>query len=325
MTVRRVFVASVLAAACESTSAPEAPTYDRYVTPEMVTGNALAALGAGGRFVVQHPSTQSGELSLDTARTQSLGFARYVTNQLLLRGVVEGERGGIWTDPHLLTLCGDAYFVRSQLGEIPDSASARAVQSFQRRFGPQWLVTLCGQQLDPQMTVQAAVTGNDIRFAGGEPVDPYVDLSSAWYARGVPYGWPDPLTISAERAARFAWETFGVRVSEVPELYFRGEESLNGQYAWYQVGSTRFCHRWRVTLESDVRVRGMTTFTETVTHVVWIAALSCSQRDVEPFIHMPRSAQPAAALLEYTDGGTTWRVHAPLLVPLRFEIGVKAP
>lgn len=323
---RRLFVVSVLVVACESTSAPEPPVYERDVTPEMLTGAALAALSAGGRFTLSHPPTLPGEVGLDSARIQSLGFARYVTNQLLLRGVVEGERGGIWTDPHLLDPCGDAYFVRSQLGEVPDSAGPAALKSFHRRFGPQWVIPFCGSQLDPQMTVQAAVSGNDIRFADGAPIEPYTDLTSAWYARGIPNGWPDPLTISPERAARFTWETFGVRVSEVPELFVRGVESLNGQYTGSQVGSTRFCHRWRVTLESEVRIRGMTTFTEVATRVVWVAALTCGQHDVEPYLHLPRTEQPTTVLLAYADGATAPRhVQTPITVPVRFEIGSKAP
>jgi hypothetical protein len=165
--------------ACESTSSP-VEVNRRDVTPEMVTGAALAALRPDGRFNLEVPVTSTTQVSLQEAKAQTLQFARYVTNQLLLRGVVEGERGGYWTDPHLLTICGDAYSVHSQLGVMAiDTISANAGQSFLRRFGPQWLVPMCGSGNEPQMTVQVAIDGNDIRFADGAPIEPYSSLTTA--------------------------------------------------------------------------------------------------------------------------------------------------
>ena len=101
--------------ACESTSSPVL-VYEGDVTPEMVTGAALAALRPDGRLTPETATTTANQLSLQEARTQTLQFARYVTNNGLLRGVVESGRGGYWTDPHLLTICEDAYYVHSQFG-----------------------------------------------------------------------------------------------------------------------------------------------------------------------------------------------------------------
>jgi hypothetical protein len=78
--------------ACEATSAPEEVVYEHTATPEMVTGAALAALRPDGRFNLVRPVTTAEQVSVDLARSQALRFARYVTNQLLLRGVVEAER-----------------------------------------------------------------------------------------------------------------------------------------------------------------------------------------------------------------------------------------
>src|SRR5688572_27502384 len=103
--------------ACESTSAP-VPVYEHHVTAEMVTGAALAALRPDGRFNLEVPIMGADQVSLQEAKAQSLQFARYVTNNVLLRGAVEEGRRGYWTDPHLLTICGDSYFVHSQLGVI---------------------------------------------------------------------------------------------------------------------------------------------------------------------------------------------------------------
>jgi hypothetical protein len=330
--VRSLHLAALLMSgviACESMSSPS-PVLERDVTPDMVTGAALAALRPDGRLVLETPSTGPGQLPIQDAEAQSLQFARYVTNHLLLRGVVEGERGGYWTDPHLLTICGDSYYVHSQLGAIvTDTFSTTAGQSFLRRFGPQWIVPMCGSANEPQMTVQAAIDGNDIRFADGEPIEPYAALTTAWYARGVPLNWPDVLTISAERAVRFAYETFGVRVSEVPRLMFRGDVLSDGRYVWYQVGSARFCNRWRVVLESEVAIRGMTSLTTSTTDTLYVGALSCSRLDVTPYVHLPLATQPTAVILDYLDNSVTpaktWIVDVPVVSPIRFEPGTRAP
>jgi hypothetical protein len=244
----------------------------------------------------------------------------------LLRGVVENERGGYWTDPHLLTLCGDAYYVYSQFGAISHDSLGEPGLSYLKRMGNQWLIPLCGSANEPQMTIQAAIDGNDIRFANGEPVDPYAYLSSAWNARGVPLNWPDALPISAERAVRFAYETFGVRVSEVPRLFVRGETLPSGGFA-LQPGSARTCNRWRVVLESDVTVRGQTSLESTTTNVIYVGALSCHRLDLDPFIHLPLADQPASTTLQYIDNDVsppkTWLITIPIASPVRFEIGTR--
>jgi hypothetical protein len=322
-----VLIATVGLLGCESTSAP-VPVYEHHVTAEMVTGAALAALDSDGRFNLEQPATTGPQVSLQVALAQSHDFALWVTNQILLRGVVEGERGGFWTDPHLLTNCRDAYFVHSQLGTTVADSVFDATQSFQRRYGAQWLIPMCGSQDDPQMTVQVAVNGNDIRFADGSPIQPYAALSSAWYARGVPLNWPDPLPVSAERAVRFVWETFGVRVTEVPQLYFRGDLPIGGSYNWYQIGSSRFCNRWRVVVENDVQVRGLNSAEPSTTGVLWIASVSCSQRDVDPIVHIPLPDQPAVARIDYFDESVSpskrWVFEVPVMAPIRFEVGVRA-
>jgi hypothetical protein len=309
--------------ACESTTVP-VPLYEHTVSPEMVTGAALAALKPDGRFTITLPATAPGQLSIGEARTQTLQFARYVTNNLFLRSGVEGGRGGYWTDPHLLTLCTDAYFVNSQLGEIAHDSLGEPGLSYVKRLGDQWLIPMCGDKNEPQMTVYAAIDGNDIRFANGEPIEPYAFLTSAWNAGGVPLNWPDALSISAERAVRFAYETFGIRVSELPQLFVRGDALIGGGYA-AQPGSARFCNRWRVVLESDVTIRGQTSLETKTTNVVYVAALSCSSFDVEPFVHLPLSDQPESTTLQYVDTSVspskTWHITIPFTSPVRFEIG----
>ena len=314
--------------ACESTSSP-APVYLRDVTPEMVTGAALAALRPDGRLTPETAATTGNQLSLQEARTQTLQFARYVTNHGLLRGVVESERGGFWTDPHLLTVCEDAFLVHSQYGQITHDSLGEPGMSYLKRYGPQWLIPLCGAENEPQMTAQVAIDGNSIRFANGQPIEPFAYLSTAWNARGVPLNWPDALTISAERAVRFAFETFGVRVVEVPQLIGRGDFAPDGRIVYTLVGSARSCNRWRVVLESDVNIRGTTSLSTVTTDVLYVGALTCGGFDVTPHIHLPLAEQPTSTSLDYVDETVSpskrWTVVIPFSSPVRFEIGLRAP
>jgi len=309
--------------ACESTSAP-VPVFEHHVTAEMVTGAALAALRTDGRFNVELPATGAGQLSLQEATAQTIQFARFVTNNVNLRSVVVGGRGGYWTDPHLLTICADpAHYVHSQLGVIPrDTIPAEGYEFFRQRFGPLWLISLCGSANEPQMVVRAAIDGNSIRFVNGEKAEEYPGVTTAWFPGGVPLNWPDALPISRERAVRFVFETFGVRVSEVPELLFRGDIMADGHYDWLLISSALSCNRWRVVLESDVAIRGSTTFTTVNTDTVYVGSGSCHSPDVNtPYIHLPRSDQPATVRLDYYP----WSVQAPVVSPILFEIGSRAP
>ncbi|MGH9657998.1 MAG: hypothetical protein ACRD96_05600 [Bryobacteraceae bacterium] len=303
--------------ACESTTRPVPPVYSHDVTPE--TGTALAALGAGGRFHVEPPATGPGQLSIQEATAQTLQFARYVTNNGLLRSAV-----GYGIEPHLLTICPKpAYYVNSQLGEIAANIPVKARESIQQRFGPQWLIVLCGSEGEPQMVVQAAIDGNSIRFVDGEPANPEVGVTTAWFPGGVPLNWPDALLISRERAVRFVYETLGVRVTEVPQLFFRGN-LLFGRYEWLHIGSAKSCNRWRVVLETEVTLRSSTTGISTTSDTVYVGSLSCRGLEFTPYFHVPVATQGTTVLLDYLDG-TLQTIAVPVVSPIQFEIVVVPP
>ena len=295
------------------------------VRPEMVTAAAAAALGEDGYFRFPVPTLRTDQISLITARDQALQFAKYATNNILLRGAIEEGRGGYWTDPHLLTLCRDAYLVRSQLQSVPaDSLPANGQALLQRRFGPQWLIPLCGSEGEPQMTVQIAVDGNDIRFQNNEPIQPYSFLSDAYFGRGVPLHWPDALPVSAERAVRFVYDQLGVRISEVPGLYFRGSRTNDDTYARFQIGSARYCNRWRIVLEHEVALRGTTSQTVRTTKEVFVGAFACRGTDVTPLLQLPVVQQADNVALAFFDTGANpvkaYLVRASLDSPIDFEL-----
>lgn len=187
-----LIVCSLLA--CESTGSPEM-VYEHTVTPAMVTGAALAALRTDGHFNLETPATGPDQVSLADAKAQALEFARYVTNNVLLRGVVEGERGGYW------------------------SASIRTA-------------------MDPAHVRRRQRSADD--------------------GSGCARRQPDPVR---QRRA----------------------------------------------------------------HEVFVAALTCSRLDVQPYLHVPTPEQPSVVLLDHNDSAVdpprTWLVEVQAIAPIRFEIG----
>lgn len=297
---------AVLSACRPTDSAGPTPVSPRELTPEMLTAEAAAALGADGRFRFPLPSAAPGEMSLDTAREQSLEFARYVTNNGNLRGVVEAGRGGYWTDPHLLTLCpAQDHIVRSQLGVMSvDSLPARGRVTLLRKFGPQWLLTLCGSAGEPQMTVQVALRENQVRFRSGAPVESDPGLLSAFSPQGVPFEWPDALPVSAERAARFAYDQLGARIARVPELFLRGDVNAEGVYD-LQAGAARSCSRWRVILDREVGVQVAPGAPIRFTTEVYVASLTCRGTDFVPTLQVSVDEEPGTVMVTYTDFDVT--------------------
>jgi hypothetical protein len=179
------------------------------------------------------------------------------------------------------------------------------------------------------MTVQVAIEGNDVRFTNGERSDTTVAMVTAWSTRGALENWPHALTISPERAVRFVWETLGVRVTQVPQLVQRGDMWPSDRYLLNRVGAAQSCHRWRIELENEVRVRGMTSLAERTTKVIHVGATTCDAWNVEPLLQIPTGAQPTEVLLDYLENFETpailWTVRVPVLSPISFEFALRAP
>jgi hypothetical protein len=318
------YAALMLLAAC-GTDATAPEVSPREVDPEMVTGAAAAALGPDGYFILATPATSSQQVSIDTAQAQVLEFAKYVTNNVLLRGVVENGRGGYWTDPHLLTRCSlREVFVRPQLQQpavVSLPTTGRILLS--RKFGPSWLVGLCGAGGAPEMTVQVALNENRVRFAGGAPIESDPNLLSAFSPQGVPLGWPDLLPISAERAVRFAFDQTGVRISEQPELFVRGETNIDGFYD-LQAGSARSCNRWRIVLEQEVALKSGPAQLVTMTREVFVGAATCHGMDVGPVLQVPVANQATTVMVRYVDFSISpqreYVVPVETFSPIRFEV-----
>lgn len=296
----------------------------REVGPEMVTGSAAAAL-VGGVFVLPLPTTTESQVSLDTALVQAREFARFVTNNVNLRGVVEAGRGGYWVEPHRLVLCArPVTYVRPQLEPVMvDSLPERGRRLLLRKFGPQWIVALCGEKGEPQMTVQIALEGNPVRFQGGSQTGSDPDLLSAFSPAGVQLNWPDALPLSAERAVRFVYDQFGVKIEEPPELFVRGDTSPDGTYD-LQGGGARNCNRWRIVLERPVPTQRAAGDIVRLSSEVFVSSLACRGTDTSPVLQLPAGLQSATAFVRYTDFSVTpqrlFSITAQIASPVRFEL-----
>ncbi|MGQ0764956.1 MAG: hypothetical protein ACT4OZ_04735 [Gemmatimonadota bacterium] len=319
-------LAVVAAGGCHFVDGVAAPVdvSPREIGPEMVTGSAAAAL-VGGVFILPLPAATESQLPLDTALVQAREFARYVTNNVNLRGVVEAGRGGYWVEPHRLLLCArPVSYVRPQLEPVSvDSLPVRGRNLLLRKFGPQWIIALCGSEGEPQMTVQIALEGNPVRFQGGAPVVSDPDLLSAFSPAGVPLNWPDALPLSAERAARYVFDQFGVRIAEPPQLFVRGDTSPDGTYD-LQGGGARNCNRWRIVLERPVNTQRAAGDIVRMSSEIFVSSLACVGTDTRPVLQLPTGLQSSGAFVRYTDFSVapqrTWRIPVRLVSPVRFEL-----
>lgn len=304
------------ATACHVAAEPvDAPSELR---PEMVTGTAAARLGADGRFRFPSPFLVAGQMTLATAREQTLQFAKYMTNRVLLRGIPEGQRGR-WIDPHLLVSCADAWFVHSQIRLLElDTFPAPVATAVRQMHGPHWLLPLCNDKGIAEMTVEVAIDDNDVVFRDNRPVrtDTF-DLLAAYAPAGVPDTWSAALPISAEQAARFAWDRTGVPVAEVPELFARGAVEFEGGAFSHRMrtGAARGCNRWRVVLAREVLFVGKASGTRVRSREAWVGTRECAFLDRVPVLQVALPLQPGASWIAYA----ATRVPIAFVSPIFFE------
>lgn len=300
------------ASGCVTDLIAPVPGEPAVVRAEMLTGNALAALMPDGRLFLTPPALGGGQVPAVDAWLQSIKFARYVTNDGLLRGLAESDRGR-WIDPHFLVLCGERYFAAAQVEFTePDTLGRKDYELLKRTFGPQWLVPLCNDRLVPEVVVQVAVDANPIRIGdkGPDPLEEHAKLITAWVARGLPDYAMTALPVTPERAVTFAWDSLGVRISEVPQLVVRGSSVPGGEQFAFHVpaGFAVYCHRWRLELEREVQLRGRTTGTTAGTREVWVSTKDCEGIDARPVLTRPLALQPAPS----------WVQRGAVRVPVRF-------
>lgn len=197
-----------------------------------VTPSLLQELNAAGEFNLR-PPTEVGDITPSYAKQLATAWARQFGP--FIQSALSRDHGSP-IEVAALMPCGRPVYAASPYALIEPDAPAYVVNS----FGAYWLVPLCAPSGELQVSLgvaaqtQAQLRNGLIHFdeAYGNEFKP----------SAVPRGTEYPMT--AERAARLAAATTGVRVAGVPEL-IRAERGYYPQYS-----------RWRVPLETPVTARG---------------------------------------------------------------------
>lgn len=189
-------------AACDSSDrSPTAAEPSPYLA-----GEALGAVQGDGQFRLSGP-TRPGEISETQAREMASEFAHSIGRWV--KGSWEADRGAV-VDIEALHPCGRAFYAESAYEDLPETAAV----SLRQLVGPKWLVTLCGKNRDPQVSVAVptiatttAVVDDKLRITNGRH----------FIAFGIPaqVGAVPP---SPEEAAESAARGTGRRVVSIPHL-----------------------------------------------------------------------------------------------------------
>lgn len=235
---RLCFVLSSLAllgvVACRQELTGVADTVDR----AFLTGEAAQGLDAKGRFVLA-AAAAGGFPHIDQEQAEALADAYAKVYPRLERSHFESAHGGP-IDFEAARRCGRTFFARASSAPPVDSP-----RSLQRLVAGHYLMGYCGGD-GPQFVVAVSGAAVDVRISNGSIVWPAVEGGGEFAAYPVPRR-VGAIPIAPERAAEIAARFFGRRIATVPELVMpsRPEGILFA--------------RWRMTLESPVRIIGDST------------------------------------------------------------------
>lgn len=185
-------------------------TYNTMV--RYTVGEATSGLDKNGRFQLYQP-TGSSEIS----QQQAMAFAALWPKQFgrwVVRSLEYDHGGPIAIDS--LRVCGTTYYMESAFEPLGEQLEAQD-PAHARVFGPWWLVTLCGHTDQPQVSLAVAAYSTDLRIERGEIVMPRV--GGEWFSwEGIPKDVGFDFVESPERLVQRTGDTYGRRVTKVPEL-----------------------------------------------------------------------------------------------------------
>ena len=202
----------------------------------LVTLEVARALDQGGNFILPRPAPQPYPiLSEDQAKALAVTWARQFApfiRQFLERG------HGAPIELAKLDACPRPFFADTPYEPVVES-DPNYVRNL---FGPSWLLSLCGPDGVPRVSLAVAAYATDVRLESGRIVFP-MPHGNIFLAFGVPRGSNVPIT--PERAVAIITSLTGRRAAAVPELVLAGRP-FAPQLA-----------RWRVTLDAAVEVRAL--------------------------------------------------------------------
>jgi hypothetical protein len=234
---RLALLLALLAVACseravETPTAPSRGELEALLTPE-----AAASLDDSGHLQLA-VSQGPGEISGERAALLALAYIREFG--VSIRSTLERERGESIAFAKL-EVCGSALYAAGPFMPL----ASEAPMTYQRAFGSKWLVGLCGEKGDIQVSVAVSARANDVTISDGR-LDFGRSDGNEFFSFGVPPGWESPVGLSPERAVQRIARKTGRRVSEVPVLI-----GVDPKVAYPQ-GAV-----WRVRLERPIRLRGV--------------------------------------------------------------------
>lgn len=291
-------------------SAPGALRADR----ALLTSAAASHLNARGQFEIASHVAVPGEIT----EAQAITLARIVARDFLpyLGEVLSRDRGATVDVPHL-TACGRVFYAASPY-ETPDAAIPPAAR---RRYGPWYLVALCGADGVQQVSIAISAYNQELQVVNDSIVRPSVAGGNEWFALAVSDESGGGLPLSPEVAATLAANTSGRLVAGVPELIAPvAARAIPPQFA-----------RWKIPLDSIASFSDSSGRVRTADTV--FAAISALRK--QPTLLLPSIDQPRATA---SRAFTARREHvsdpiASILVevrrltayPLDFESAYRAP
>jgi hypothetical protein len=299
--------------ACDSgrSSAPQPIPAD---LAQLVTGEAAERL-QGGRFELAPPApTGIPQISAAEAEALALGWRKSFGQWLF--GELKEDRGGVAVDIDHLTVCRRTIYASSSFQPPPPAAAAAPAAGFiVRRFGPQWLVSLCAPGGELQVLLALPAYARGMWIENGRLItDP---IGGEWFdAWGVPPNLTDGI-LTPEAAAIRAARATGRQVGKVPELVVPPPNEGRVSHA-----------RWRIQFAGPGPVRSRRSGELVVTQELYV-------RDERGRVSAPlavaASEQPDTVAIEYVSNSRVGRratepdQHQTLVlrrrpdVPLRFE------
>jgi hypothetical protein len=228
------FATAVMIGCSDARDVANPGTDQRAVAKELVTGRALAALDANGRFAI--PSRSGWHRTLLTER-EAAAFGVVYARRIAAANASFYERTrGARIAFDSLQECGRAFLAESPYEE-PDATMPEGLVN---AIAPRWMVSFCEDGESPSLSVAVAATAGHLVIKGWA-FDPSSLRGSEFMALGVPVG--RTLTPGPEFAVTHLATASGKRVEDVPELLLMG-------LPWEPQAA-----RWLLKSEATVRVR----------------------------------------------------------------------
>ena len=302
--------------ACEGgqSSAPQPIPVDPDDLARVVTGEAAERL-QGGRFELAAPSpTGIPQISGAEAEALALGWRKSFGQWLFSE--LKADRGGVAVDIDHLTVCRRTLYASSSFQPPPPAAAAAPAAGFIiRRFGPQWLVSLCAPNGELQVLLALPAYARGMWIENDRLVTDAI--GGAWFdAWGVPPTLTDAI-LTPEAAAIRAAHAAGRQVGKVPELIVPPPDEGRISHA-----------RWRSHLSGPGPLRSIRSGTLVVAEEIYV-------RDRRGRISAPLAVaaaeQPDTVAIQYVSNNRVGRPatepdqHQTLVlrrrsdVPVRFE------